>query len=127
MCLASKYLSKLETLVKEMDEDFKKLSAKQSEYDSLIVQHYHKIETTNFNACEGYYLTKQLQELLRKRRVVKHEMERIDSLKKVLGLRDNLTKDKINKSKHHIEKLSRRSAKYQQDWKYTYTLEEILH
>jgi hypothetical protein len=127
MCLASKYLNQLDNVIKDMNCDYKKLSVKLSEYDSLISEHYHKIETTNFNACEGYYLTKQLQEILRKRRVIKHEMERLNSMQMTLGIKNNLTDEKLNNSKKRIKQLSNRSCKYQQDWKYTYTLEEILN
>lgn len=56
MCLASKYLNELEQMLSKVDEDFKKLSVKQSEYDQRLSEHYHKMETMNFNACEGYYL-----------------------------------------------------------------------
>lgn len=82
MCLASKYLNQLENVVKEMDCDYKKLSAKQSEYDNNMVELYHKIETTNFNACEGYYFTKQLQEILRKRRSSKTRNGKIKFIKR---------------------------------------------
>lgn len=54
-------------------------------------------------------------------------MERLNSLKEVLGLKKYLNKDKINHSKQRIEKLQKRSCEYQSNWKYTYTLEEILN
>jgi predicted RND superfamily exporter protein len=124
MCKASKYLSELDNLVNNINKDFELLSKKQSEYDSMLSDIYHKIENANFNACEGYYLTKQLQELLRKRRVVKDEFSRLNTLRQLLG---NSLHRQINNSKQSIGKAKKKSQTWQQEWKYTYTLEEALH
>jgi signal recognition particle GTPase len=124
MCKASKYLSELDNLVNNINKDFELLSKKQSEYDSMLSDIYHKIENANFNACEGYYLTKQLQELLRKRRVVKDEFSRLNTLRQLLG---NSLHKQINNSKQSIGKAKKKSQTWQQEWKYTYTLEEALH
>lgn len=125
MCKASKYLNELDNLVKSIDQDYELLSKKQSYYDSMVAEHYHKIENMNFNACEGYYLTKQLQEILRKRRIVKDELARLLTLKQTLNIRK--VHNTINHSKQCINKAKKKSEKWQQDWKYTYTLEEVLH
>lgn len=127
MCLASKYLNQLENVAKGIEDDYKTLSMKQSEYDSRISEIYHKIEVSNFNACEGYYYSKQLQDLLRKRRIIKDEMNRLDSLKVNLSIKSILSKEKITRSKKCINKHMNKSLKFKQNWKYMYTLEEILH
>jgi hypothetical protein len=127
MCLASKYLNQLDNVVKGIESDHNKLFSKLSEYDSLISELYHKVEVSNFNACEGYYYSKQLQELLRKRRVIKDEISRLNTLKQTLNLKSALPKSKINNSKQCIDRAINKSCKWQQNWKYTYTLEEVLN
>jgi hypothetical protein len=127
MCLASKYLNQLNEVAKGIEDDYKKLSMKQSEYDISISELYHKIEASNFNACEGYYFSKQLQELLRKRRAIKNEIVRLNSLKDTLNLRNSLNNKNLNRSKQSLNKIIKNTTKYQCDWKYTYTLEEAMN
>jgi hypothetical protein len=126
MCLASKYLNQLDEVAKGIENDYKKLSKKQSEYDLQISELYHKIETANFNACEGYYFSKQLQEILRKRRTIKNELVRLNSLRDTLNLRNSLNNKNLCRSKQSLNKIIKNTNKYQQDWKYTYSLEEVL-
>jgi hypothetical protein len=91
----------------------------------MLADHYHKIENMNFNACEGYYLTKQLQEILRKRRIVKDEMSRLFTLSQTLNTKK--LNNSINTCKSQINKAKKKSHNYQHDWTYTYKLEEILN
>jgi hypothetical protein len=90
----------------------------------MVAEHYHKIENMNFNACEGYYLTKQLQEMLRKRRIVKDELATLDTLRQTLDFKH--MNNSINKSRQCINRSKKKASDWQQDWKYTYLLEEIL-
>jgi hypothetical protein len=125
MCKASKHLEEIDNVIKSIKYDHKLLSEKVSKYDIAISDHYHKIETVNFNACEGYYLTKQLQELLRKRRIIKDEFSRLNALMQTLEVAR--MHNSINKSKQSITEAKKKSAEWQRDWKYTYSLEEVLH
>jgi hypothetical protein len=125
MCKASKYLDQLETLVKGIESDRKMLFEKLSKYDLMLSEHYHKVEVMNFNACEGYYLSNQLQEILRKRRIVKDEISRLTTLNQTLNLKT--INNSLKKSKECITKAKKKSAEWQHDWKYTYSLEEVLH
>ena len=52
----------------------KLLSSQLSAVDKEIVDIYHYIEVTNFNACEGYKACKQLKNALIARRQIKNEM-----------------------------------------------------
>lgn len=125
MCKASQYLNELDSIVRNIDRDYSRLSKKQSEYDLLLSDQYHKIELANFNACEGFYLTKQLQEILRKRRVIKDEMLRLESLRQTINI--GSVHNAINKSKKNIEKHKKAAIEWKKDWKHTYTLEELVH
>lgn len=41
-----------------------------SEIDKKLSEHYHKIERSKFNAVEGYYLAKQLQDILQEQETI---------------------------------------------------------
>lgn len=125
MCKASKYVGELERLISSINADFNKLSQKQAEYDTKLSEYYHKIEQATFNACEGYYLTKELQELLRKRRVIKDEFFRLNTLKQTLQI--GQLHASVSKTKNSIHSSKQKATKWQQDWKNTYSLEELLH
>ena len=124
MCIASKYVNQLEGITRRMEKDLKKLSLKQSEYDKLISEKYHRIETSTFNASEGYYLAKDLQELLRKRRSVKDEIFRMHILYKDIDKRQ--IDSSIVKSKSSLCQARKDADTYKKEWKYTYKIEELL-
>lgn len=72
---ARELYNKLEELTSEYVAEKKKLEKMQSRLDKEINKFYHNLESRgNFNAAEGYYIAKDLQELLKKRRVVKQEL-----------------------------------------------------
>jgi len=125
MCKATEYLKELDVLVNNINKEFNILSKKQSEYDTKLSEYYHQIENANFNACEGYKLTKQLQQLLRKRRIVKDELFRLNSLRQTLNI--VAMNNSIIKSKKNIEKSKKHSDQYKKNWKYTYTFEEVVY
>ena len=48
--IVNDYIGKIETLMQKYDHDCQKLAERQSYYDKLISEHYHKVETMKFNA-----------------------------------------------------------------------------
>ena len=60
-------------------------------FDKKVSDIYHEIETTNFNAQIGWRLTKNLQEKLRMRRVVKNEQWIFNAIYK--NSRDNSSRE----------------------------------
>lgn len=62
----------------EYSEEYDRCKAMLSKYDKELNKVYHDIEQINFNASEGYYLSKKIQELRSKRRVVKEKMYEIN-------------------------------------------------
>ncbi|WP_080845697.1 hypothetical protein [Cytobacillus gottheilii] len=83
--MASRRVREIESVLNGIEDDLNKLSKAVSNYDKEINNLYHKLEVSKFNACEGYYFSKQLQGLLQKRRLVKTEMKRLRILSKSLG------------------------------------------
>jgi len=64
-------------------EDYSRLMNQSlSKTDKEISKIYHELETTSFNASQGYFYAKSLQSLLRKRRFIKTEMDKIHSTNK---------------------------------------------
>ena len=62
----------------EYSEEYDRCKVMLSKYDKELNKVYHDIEEISFNASEGYYLSKKIQELRSKRRVVKEKMYEID-------------------------------------------------
>ncbi len=118
MCLASKYINNLEEALGDI-EDLKNDLCKQMEkYDNEINKFYHDLETKSFNAAEGYYLSKQLQELLQKRRVVKKEINKLRVVSK--GIDRNAVKQEIDKASERLNQSLRNSdeSQYMKNFKF---------
>jgi hypothetical protein len=124
MCKADNYLSQLEFLTSRINSDYKKLCKKQSEYDKMLSDKYHQLENAKFNACEGYYHARQLQDILRARRMIKDEVCKLDILRDSLG-KHNLTKI-LSSAKSRISGSRTTSNQFIGDWQHTYNLDELL-
>lgn len=127
MCLASKYIGQIEEMLVNLKSDIKKLSIKQSEYDKTVNEYYHKLETTKFNACEGYYIAKNFQEVLQKRRLVKSELYRMQHLY------DNLKIQSVDEKLPQVKKMVNKSKSRGKEWctNFNYSFsdieEEVMH
>lgn len=81
MCYASKYSKELEMLILNVKGSHEKMKARYLELNEQFNQKYHELETrSSFNAAEGFYIAKDLQDILQKRRLAKHEMQRLELL-----------------------------------------------
>src|SRR5690606_9797771 len=117
--IVNDYIVQIESIVQKYDSEYQKLAERLSHYDKLISEHYHKVETTNFNAVEGFYLSKNLQELLHKRRVIKNEMYRVNILKRNISAT-------LGNTRVQMEDFKQNHQEWQKNWKHKYTLEEVL-
>jgi hypothetical protein len=54
--------------IKQLEGAFSKLNEDLSQCDRDLSQFYHDVEVKSFNAAEGYYIAKDLQQILHKRR-----------------------------------------------------------
>jgi hypothetical protein len=75
MCKASKYVNNFIQILDGVTEEYDRLYKVVHDTDLETCDLLHKIELSNFNAAEGYYLSKQLQEVRQKRRDAKDELE----------------------------------------------------
>lgn len=81
MCKAIEYTNQLIEIYDNIENDFNTLKQELSQVDLYQQDILHIIESTNFNASEGYKLAKMIKDAREKRRVIKNELEPMQSLK----------------------------------------------
>ena len=121
MCIASKFINELQSMSDRIKNELEKMNKLQSRYDKEISNLYHKIELNNFNAAEGYYFSKDLQTILRKRRMVKLEIQKLTSLQHTVNIHSLPIKAKSN-----LKKIHKNESKWKSEWKENYQLEDLL-
>lgn len=104
------HLHTMKETIESLFNDQAELRSKQQKYDKLLSEKYHELEVKNFNAAEGYYLAKGLQAILQERRVVKHELGRIDSICKTLNIEH--LKNSIHKCDKNVQALIDKNDTY---------------
>lgn len=125
MCVANRYLKRFEELVTEVDQEHKRLSELRSVYDKKLSDYYHKVETKKFNAAEGYYLAKELQEIVRQRRVIKDELYKLNNLRSTLQL--NSIVEQTLTARKSLNKIHKRASKsnWKDNWTKDYRVEDL--
>jgi hypothetical protein len=119
MCKASKIVSKLQGIENEIDQAMKQLNAEISQLDRELSEFYHVTEVHDrVNAAEGYGRYIKLREILRSRRVIKNEKDRLRSLHHSLTHR-NYTST-VDCVAQNVKKLSKKHEEYTQEWDFTY-------
>ncbi|WP_226035701.1 hypothetical protein [Aquibacillus saliphilus] len=103
MCLASEYLNTIIKAQKDFDNRKHELNLLRSKYDKEINNLYHDLETRKFNACEGYYITKKLQKILQKRRLVKTEFNNMSCVFKSMNM--DIIKKQLNNGDKYLRKM----------------------
>ncbi|WP_449601047.1 hypothetical protein [Paenibacillus sp. Marseille-Q9583] len=83
MQLANDYARQFQTLCAEVDNAYALLNKEQSRLDKQVAALYHEIEKVELDVLGGYSAAVSLQEVLRKRRVVKDEFSALDQLRRV--------------------------------------------
>ena len=125
MCLANKFLTRFEELSEDVENEIAKMVKLLSVYDKKLSDHYHKVETAKFNAAEGFYLTKELQEITRQRRMIKQELYKLNNLKQTLKLQAIV--DRTNNARKSLSKIHKHEAKSEwwSEWKDAYRVEDL--
>lgn len=113
------YFDALLSLREEINVAHETLNRKQSELDRQVSAIYHDIETRDLDTDSGYSAAVNLQEALRRRRVVKDEIACLSPLYQFLNDHtDALIKD--------YRKRTRKSEEFRLTWNVTFTLEEVI-
>lgn len=114
MCNVSEFVNQLENNLLELQAEEKKLKKVLSSYDSKINKIYHDLEVKIFNKHQGNAIARELQSLLRKRRAIKSELEKYNSVKQTLG---GLDQSKIKRANQNLKRLRNKNEKYMSGWK----------
>lgn len=123
MCIALEYLNQLSEIHNQMLADYEVLKRKQIEVERRLNKKYHEIEKQKFNAVQGYALAKELQDILQERRIVKHELNKMQTLLYKTGLQG--FGEKLEKSKQKIVKIDNENKKYTKE--FNVKLDSILN
>ncbi|WP_311078071.1 hypothetical protein [Paenibacillus polymyxa] len=108
--------------IDDISNNYEKLKRLISEYDIRVSQIYHEIETKNLNASEGFKKYKELQFVLRERRVVKHEFSSMRAL--LVSFDIEATKSKIHKTLKNSQKYEEGNQIYREGW--NVSIEDII-
>lgn len=116
---AESHFDALLTLHEEVNRDYSLLNRKQSELDRQVTAIYHDLEAHDLEVDSGYAAAVYLQEVLRRRRVVKDEIARLTPLRHFLN--DHV--DALLKTYH---KRIKKSEEIRRTLNVTLTLEEVI-
>lgn len=118
MTKASAILKQLREINDYYAEEKRKLLKLQSQLDKEVSRIYHDLESRgNLNAAEGYCVARDLQLILRKRRLVKQEIFELNAIERPIQI--NQLSNKLEKAEKSMEKIKRtRSNKdnYTRKW-----------
>lgn len=112
MCKISDFINQLSNNIDELQKEESRLRKMQSYYDCKISEIYHELEMKIFNKSQGNNIARELQTLLKKRRVVKSELDKYKSLRQSLGI----NQQKVNKTNHNLTKLKNKHESYIGSW-----------
>lgn len=119
MCLAQCYIEQLHKLNESITETFEGLSRMLSSLDKELSAVYHEIEGESFDVYRGYELAKRAQDVLKRRRVVKDELARMNSVGHTL---DNAVKD----ADKRYRKISKKSEEIRRSLNVTMTFHDLV-
>jgi len=114
MCKAKSYAEQLLEIYNNIDLDVDRLTKEVKIANLFNLDMLHEIEFTNFNACEGYKLAKQIRENQLFRRQSKYELETLIILKKFIDLNIG----SLNKTRKNI---------IDKDTSYRYNIENKIY
>lgn len=127
MCLASEYLSQIQGVFQEVEKKTRELNHMLSTIDKEISDVYHDLETRSFNAVEGYYIAKNIQGLVRRRRLVKHEIQKMGVLQR--SFVNSKQRGRLKQVKGSVKQTSTGNKSYTAGWNLSFSEieEDILH
>lgn len=122
-CLASDHLRNLTETIAKIKSDFDALNKLVSEADKEVSAKYHEIESENFNVVQGYKLAKDLQHILQKRRAIKGEAAKLNS---VMGVLRSLNiESKLPEMNSKLAALIEKDEQIKSDLKSTLRFEDL--
>jgi hypothetical protein len=100
MCKAKQYSEQLLNIYKSIEEDINTYDIELRKTEGYLQDIMHIIENENFNASEGYKLSKMIKDARIERRDLKNEIETLNILKKTYI---QMSKKQLNKTSESIK------------------------
>jgi chromosome segregation ATPase len=116
VCKVSKILNDLEGMAETLQNEPKRLHEQLNQCEREISEIYHKIEQEEFSEQRGNNLAKELQKVLRKRRLIKKELYSYRILKQTVRPVQNISLSHIKGAKKALKGAKSRTRKYVADW-----------
>jgi hypothetical protein len=103
MSIIDQYIENCKHMHEELEADLSHLQTALAVRERALVDMYHAIETSNYNAAEGFWAYKRLQRILRELRVLREERRKKEILFKNLQPADMIGKlEKMQKQMQNV-------------------------
>ncbi|GCD81917.1 hypothetical protein PTHTG4_09790 [Parageobacillus thermoglucosidasius] len=113
------FYEQLQSLYYEITSFYDELNKYQSHYDKQVSAIYHELEKVELTHANAYEYALKLQDVLRKRRVVKDELARLQPVY-------NYINETFNKLQKQIERAISSSNKIRKSLNMTLSISEVL-
>jgi hypothetical protein len=107
MCKAKQYSEQLLNIYKNIEEDLNTYDIELRKTEGYLQDVMHIIENENFNASEGYKLSKMIKDARIQRRDLKNEIETLNILKKTYI---QMSKKQLSKTSENIQEKDKQLA-----------------
>lgn len=119
MCMAQCYFDQLNKLNRSVTATYEGLNRMQSTLDKELSAVYHEIEAITLDTQRGYQLIHRLQDVLKRRRVVKDELARIRSVKLALD-------SSVNTVNQRYQTIAKKSNRIRRSLNVTMTITDVV-
>jgi uncharacterized coiled-coil DUF342 family protein len=114
------FYEQLRGLYYEVTSFYNELNKRQSQYDKQISEIYHELERAELNHVNAYEYAIKLQDVLRKRRVVKDELARLQPIR-------NYVNSTFNELQKQIDRVISKSNEIRKSLNVTLSISEVLN
>ncbi|BFH69400.1 hypothetical protein J27TS7_02960 [Paenibacillus dendritiformis] len=119
MCMAQSYVDQLNKLNRSVTATYEGLNRMQSMVDKELSEVYHEIEAATLDLYREHQLMQRLQDVLKRRRVVKDEFVRIQAVKLALD-------SSVNKLNQRYLSLAEKSDEIRRSLNVTMTITDVV-
>ncbi|MNW58428.1 hypothetical protein D3C74_362930 [compost metagenome] len=111
--------ARYQSLLHEVKETHDLLTAQLSALDRTVSNIYHELERLDLTITSGYYAALQLQDTLRRRRVVKDELDGVRGVLETM----REAQDTLNQ---RLKKSEKRSVRWRRELNITLQIEDVM-
>lgn len=119
MCMAQCYVDQLNKLNRSVTATYEGLNRMQSTLDKELSAVYHEIEAATLDFQRGYQLIHRLQDVLKRRRVIKDELARIQAVRLALD-------SSVNTVNQRYQTIAKKSNRIRRSLNVTMTITDVV-